>query len=126
MCALTAACRSNPGPGFQEDLIGTCWVLVSMDDADPRDVAETTLCFEEAGRINGDGGCNSYFASARFEGERLSIGQVGATRMACTPALMDQEQRYFTHLADVRRWSMESGQLVLHGEDPPPLRFERR
>jgi heat shock protein HslJ len=123
---LLAACRSAPEPRFQEDLLGSCWVLVSMDDAPVPAGVETTLCFDAEGRVTGAGGCNDYFAAARFEGDRLEIGRVGATRKACEPARMDHERRYFARLAGVRRWNLAGDELELHGEDPPPLRFRRQ
>ncbi|MHC4917839.1 MAG: META domain-containing protein [Planctomycetota bacterium] len=126
-CLLAAAaCRSTTVTTFQEDLMGTCWVLVSLDGEKPPPAVETTLCFSEVGRVDGSGGCNEYFASARFEADRLEIGPVGATRMACDPAVMEHEQRYFTRLMDVRRWLLSEGALLLYGEEPPALRFERK
>lgn len=44
------------------------------------------------GRVSGYGSCNSFSGSYRVEGNRVIIGGVAMTRMACPPMLMTQEQ----------------------------------
>ncbi len=73
--------------------------------------------FGADGRLSGKASCNRYGASYETEGDRLSIGPIAATRMACAPPLMQQETRFLSLLAGVRRWSVASGALTLYSED---------
>ena len=74
--------------------------------------------FGEDGRLAGLGGCNNYSASYEQEADKLSFGASISTRMACAPALMDQESRFFRLLEKVERFEFDStGALILHGSD---------
>jgi heat shock protein HslJ len=51
---------------------------------------------------------------------------MAATRMACAPALMDQEQRYFDTLAKVERYAVaDDGALLLETGDGKEIRLRR-
>lgn len=76
--------------------------------------AETTLSIAGDMRAGGRGGCNSYFAQARIEGESLRFSAVAATRMACaTTDATEQEASFFAALASTRYWQLRDGKLVL-------------
>ncbi len=76
-----------------------------------------TLQFEEGGQANGEGGCNSFFATyeARPDG-KITFGSVGATKMACEDG-MEQENAYFNALAQVTQFRTAEGQLTLTSAD---------
>jgi putative lipoprotein len=78
---------------------GTSWRTETIMGHPVIDNSASTITFEAAGRVTGRGGCNRYFGTAAIEDERLSFGPLGATKMACPPALMDQERRFFGVLA---------------------------
>jgi len=46
----------------------------------------------QAGRVGATGGCNSMGGPYTIAGDRLTVGQLTMTEMACAPALMDQDQ----------------------------------
>jgi len=75
------------------------------------------------GRIDGSTGCNRFFGSyAATEDNRLTPGPViGATRMACPPAIAAQEQRYLDLLPQVGAWQREADTLRLLNKDREPL-----
>lgn len=76
--------------------------------------AETTLSIASDMRAGGRGGCNSYFAQAKIEGESLRFSAVAATRMACAaPEVNEQEASFFAALAATRFWRVRDGKLVL-------------
>jgi putative lipoprotein len=82
---------------------------------DPRPPGDRPLGHDHhlRGGRPGRGGCNPYFGTATVEGERVSFGPLGATKMACPPALMDQERRFFAALEGAERWALDDGGLFL-------------
>jgi heat shock protein HslJ len=86
------------------------------------DSSASTITFEADGRVSGRGGCNRYFGTSTTAGELLSVGALGSTKMACAPALMDQETRFFQALGSAERWTIDQrGMLLIHsaGADAP-------
>lgn len=54
--------------------------------------------FRADGRLTGHGSCNMFGTSYTLQGEVLKLGPIVATRMACEPPLMEQEDRILTAL----------------------------
>jgi heat shock protein HslJ len=107
-------------------LRGPEWLVDSIDGAGVIGGSRVTIAFGEDGRVVGSGSCNRYNAAYDLTGEGLSIGQAAATMMACAPALMEQERRFFDALAAVRRFEIApDGALVLLADDGPKLRARR-
>lgn len=80
--------------------------------------ARLSMGFDTAGRLTGAGGCNRWFAGFELTGEGLRIGPVGSTKMACAPALMEQEHRFFEALSKVMGFDLkDDGSLILLGPD---------
>ena len=54
--------------------------------------------------------------SATIAGSNLSFKPAAATRMMCPPALMDQEQKFFSALERTRSYAIDAdtGKLLLH------------
>jgi heat shock protein HslJ/uncharacterized lipoprotein YbaY len=103
-------------------LIGPAWVVEDIGGAGVIDAARVTLGFAAGGRVAGTGGCNRWFAGYTLTGEGLTFGEAGATMMACAPALMDQEQRFFAALAQVTRFDIDAtGALRLIAGDAPVI-----
>jgi len=96
-------------------LIGREWRLTHFDRsaAVPETIA-ITIEFEEE-KISGSAGCNNYFAAVT-EGDRpgdITIGPVGATRMACPEEIMNTESRFLAALANVVRYDLAGEKLSL-------------
>jgi heat shock protein HslJ len=120
--ALMAAGCAAPGRAAGAALDGTTWRAETIMGRPVIATAASTITFEADGRVHGQGGCNRYFGAATIDGERLSLGPLGSTRMACAEALMDQERRFFQALESAERWSFEEhGLLLIHsaGGDQP-------
>jgi heat shock protein HslJ len=80
--------------------------------------SETSIAFDLDGRVHGNSSCNRFFGSFGLSGEGLTISDTGGTMMACDPGLMEQEQRFLSALATVRRFERAAdGRLRLIGED---------
>ncbi|OEO29126.1 hypothetical protein VW23_027020 [Devosia insulae DS-56] len=65
-------------------------------------------------RAGGRGGCNSWFAQAEVNAERLIFSAVAATRMACvSDEATKQEDSFFAALAATRFWRLDKDHLIL-------------
>lgn len=83
----------------------------------------TVLEIDPNGRVSGSGGCNRLSARALVSGATITFAMVATTRMACPPAVMDQEQRFSAALAEVRGWHLDEARhkLFLTAADGAPL-----
>ncbi|WP_332697020.1 YbaY family lipoprotein [Bosea sp. (in: a-proteobacteria)] len=99
------------------------WLLEDLRKTGVIDRLQTVLEIAPDGKVSGSGGCNRMSGSARIVGSQISFGPVAATQMACTPAAMNQEQRFFAGLREVRRWRTDParGKLTLLDARGRPL-----
>lgn len=122
-CAALAlsGCASAPPVLEQERTYRVEWI-----GALPRiERSYVTITFGADDRAYGTGGCNHWFAGYGIEGEILRFSRVGSTRRLCSPELMEQEQRFFDSLRQVRRWDLSPlGELRLWPEEGKPLRLQ--
>jgi len=78
--------------------------------------ARITAMFDwTGGRIAGRGGCNQYTGKLTEDGQRIRIGPIAATRMACTepPDVMRREQTFLSMLERAERVEREGTRLIL-------------
>jgi heat shock protein HslJ len=65
-------------------------------------------------QVSGSGGCNRFVGSFTQDGERLTLGTLAATQMACTDdAVMRQELQFFQMLSAVHSVEATHAKLVL-------------
>lgn len=89
---------------LDEPIEGPVWRLVDLGgepvpaDTDP--LRGPQLQFDRgSGRVSGSGGCNRLAGSYQRSGGTLRMGQLAATKMACTdPARSGTESRFFDAL----------------------------
>ncbi len=99
-------------------LRGVEWVVEDIAGEGIIDSSRVTLEFLADGRLAGRASCNRYFGSWQQTGEGLALAPLGATRMACAPALMNQEDRFLRQLAAVDRFDIgPHGELLLLSAD---------
>ena len=90
------------------------------------DNARATLEFRDSARVAGRGSCNQFSGPVTVRDSTISFGPLAATRMACAPAVMDQESRYFKGLADAERYAVQGPALLIFAKGmAKPLRFTR-
>ncbi|WP_332687002.1 META domain-containing protein, partial [Bosea sp. (in: a-proteobacteria)] len=89
------------------------WLLEYIRGAGVIDRLQTVLEIAPDGSVTGSGGCSRMHGKAKIAGARISFGPLASTNMACVPAAMNQEQRFFTGLRDVRRWEINPAQRKL-------------
>ena len=84
------------------------WLAEDIRGGGVIDNLQTVLDLAADGNVTGSGGCNTMVGKAKIEAEKITFGQVASTMMACPPAAMDQEGKFFAALSDVRSWSIDA------------------
>lgn len=104
------------------------WLAESIRRGGVIDNLQTVLEITADGRVSGSGGCNRITGKADISGNRISFAPMASTRMACVPAVMNQEAKFLGALNDVRRWRIDGprGKLILlDGRDNEVLLLAR-
>jgi heat shock protein HslJ len=111
---------ATPVPPTEEPVValeGTYWKLLSYvdDQGNAVDVlADASIDAEfTADQMVGNAGCNRYFATYQTDDTTLTLGPVGATRMACIDPVNAQEMRYFQALESVATYKVADDHLYL-------------
>ena len=128
LALLLAACTGGGGGSAKKpaDLAGSVWVAEEIAGTPVTGDKPITLRFDADGSASGRGGCNSYGGSYTLAGDALGFGPLAATRMACPPAVMDQEQRYFDMLGKVTHYAVaDDGALLLVTGEGKEVRLRR-
>ena len=102
------------------NLLGN-WLVEDISGRGVIDTLQSTLSFDANGRVYGMGGCNRFTGAIKSSGDGLSFGPLAATQMACPPAIADQESRYFSALAAVRKARVDGAFLILGAADGTQL-----
>lgn len=139
----TGGCESGgatPRPNSQPPptkMLGSIWALVALGGEEPLGDEPLTLELGEDGRVGGFAGVNRYFGDYELEEPTaagsgkpaapgtVKFGELGATRMAGPPEMMEQERRYLDALRAVDRYRAEGGLLELSAGRGPLLRFRK-
>jgi len=106
--------HANAAPTPQPKTPEGKWLLEDLGGRGVLDRVQTTMEIGADGRVTGSGGCNRYNGQAKISGAGFSVGPVMSTRMACTPAAMDQEARFFKVLETVKAWRIDPARRKLH------------
>jgi heat shock protein HslJ len=90
------------------------WLAEDIGGAGVIDNLQSTLQLSEDGSVSGTGGCNNFAGKAILAGDAISFGPLAATRMACVPAVNDQEAKFFDALSKTQSWRIDAtGKLEL-------------
>lgn len=110
----SGASSSPSSPSGASSLVGPTWSLTRLDGQPVVAAAAITAEFASEGRVTGSSGCNRYTGSAQVSAERLAVGPLASTRMACEhDGLMVQETRYLTRLQAATRYAISGDELRL-------------
>jgi|GEM_PF-924070 len=112
---------------------GQSWRLTSYNVGNkmvkPEPNTTITLAFGPDGLISGSTICNEYHATYQFEGEILSLSNIGSTDRNCTTSIkiMEMEKVYFQLLNNTTRFSLDQNTLTLsYFDEKKLLVFERQ
>lgn len=72
--------------------------------------------FEVDGSIKGHGGCNGFFGSLESTDDGISIGPLGATRMACPEPVMSLETTFLSALQSAKNFELSGERLLMVDE----------
>jgi heat shock protein HslJ len=121
-------CRLAEAPTAAASLENTSWRLTTLPGASLPDGGgrnAITVAFE-AGRVHGFSGCNQFFGSYAQKGEKLELGSLGATMMACAEPAMSIENLFLKSFAGDLRLAVVGNELTLMPQSGgDALRFER-
>jgi heat shock protein HslJ len=103
-------------------LSGTSWIVIGYNNGKQAVVStmagtDLTANFGADGNLSGNGGCNTYSATYKVDGDKISIGPAVTTRMACEQAVMDQEQQYLAALQSAATYRIDGSKLELRMAD---------
>ena len=85
-----------------------------------------TLSFGD-GAVVGGGGCNTYRAVYKSDGDRVTIGSLVTTRKACAgEGVMEQEQQVLAALESATSWAIDGDLLDMHRADGERALMARR
>lgn len=89
-----------------QNLEGPTWLAEDIRGGGVIDNVQSKIAIAN-GKVTGSGGCNRLAGSATTAGDKLSFGVLATTRMACVPALMDQEQKFLSALEATRAFRFD-------------------
>jgi heat shock protein HslJ len=114
--AITVAACSSSGTGGHS-ISGTAWTVTSVGGQAAVAASPPTIQFGADGTIHGTTGCNQYNGTYTTDGEKLTVGPLATTRMACAdPAVNTQEAAFTTAMSGTTSWAIGSdGNLTIKG-----------
>ena len=122
-CVLTLALATTSGAGAAE-LAGSEWRPVEIGNLQVPPGAELFVRFAGEGKLEGHGGCNRFFGSYKIAVDRVEIGPLGATRMACPEGRGDIEIPFLKMLNLVTAYKLDGGTLSLLADEEVLATFE--
>jgi putative lipoprotein len=93
------------------------WLVDYVDGIGAITAPQATFRVSEAGKAGGSGPCNTYFATARVDGQTIAISDIGSTYKACAPEVMAEEKALFDALAKAASYSVDAGKLTIADKD---------
>lgn len=118
-------------PGASSFPTGVPWRLFSYRDvkgsmATAIGEQPVTALFRSDGTVTGSSGCNQYTLGYTSSGSSIKINPGISTLMACTPAIMGQESRYFTLMANATTYSVNGDTLLFFDSSGNPILAYKR
>ncbi len=118
-----------PGGG----LTGVTWHAIAYNNGKQavQSVAtgsDPTATFAGDGTVSGNATCNTYHGPATTQRNRIAIGPLASTRMACSSdALTAQEAAVLAALQAAKTFDVQGNRLELRdADDALMIQFERR
>lgn len=84
-------------------------------DGQDRAVLEPVVFTFTADAVSVGTPCNGLSGPAEYSDTTITVGALASTKMACEPALMEQDQVLADALAATPTWALSQGRLTLTG-----------
>ena len=104
--------QDNPSPQLGT-LAGSEWGF--------GDESERFVGFRADGRLQGSGGCNSFFGQYSRSGDTIQIGPLASTKKMCAPDIMKGEQALMQALSSSSRIDVTHLSLILYSDNGTTL-----
>jgi heat shock protein HslJ len=127
---LAGCCRIVPAAAAPESaapIEGPTWRLADLRGLDPgvfRGATRPVTADFKSGRVSGFSGCNQFFGSYTLEGDRISIGPLAGSMMACDESAMAIENAVHAALAGTFRYVVTDDLLRLFSGADLALQFQ--
>jgi putative lipoprotein len=117
-----AACATTAPPSVSGE-----WRAADVNGVPVAGARPLTLSLGLDGRAGGNAGCNSFSGAYDIRSrDRIDLGPLAVTRMACEPTVMEQESRYLSILEAAESFSRYGdGSLSIIAPDGRAIRFRR-
>lgn len=122
-------CRLAEAPLVSSGLENGTWRLTGLPGRSlPADKGRNAVTVNfEAGLVHGFSGCNQFTGSYTLEGERLELGVLGGTMMACPDPAMSVESLFLKSFSGALNIVLAGNELTLTPENGgDALRFVRQ
>ncbi|MEL7120909.1 MAG: META domain-containing protein [Bacteroidota bacterium] len=117
MTFLLCAC-----PEDTVELAGTTWTIISIEDQ-KTNADDWRVAFDEENRFSAFLGCNNMFGSVSLKAERIKIGPVMSTKMACRD--MNFEDRFVQLAEGIDGYKTENDLLYLYIADKKVMTLQQ-
>ena len=128
---LAGCCRMVPAttaaPEAATSIEGPIWRLTDLRGLDPivlRNTTRPVTAAFTAGRISGFSGCNQFFGPYTLDRDRVVIGPLAGSLMACEEPSMKVENAVHAALAGTFRYTLADHRLTLLSGAEPILTFQ--
>ena len=109
------------GPALSDDITTGEWQLIALEGQPVTWTASLALTAD--GKVSGQAPCNRYFGTNGATLPDLSLGALGATKMACPD--LAAEAVFFEALGAMTRAELDQGHLFLIGPEGRVMEFVR-
>jgi putative lipoprotein len=107
--------------GGGAEVTGIRWRPVTIGDEPIPENSGLYVEFEVDGSIKGHGGCNGFFGSLEQSESGIGVGPLGATRKACSRAIMSRETAFMDAVQKTRDFRTGGDSMSLLDEDSSVL-----
>jgi len=124
---LLAIPAAAAAPEAATSIEGPVWRLTDLRGLDPgvlRDATRPVTARFEAGRISGFSGCNQFFGKYSFDRDRVVIGPLAGSMMACEEPSTALETAVHAALGGTFRYVLAGRRLTLLSGTEPVMTFQ--
>lgn len=123
LLALAILASAGVGPGAAQQgatavdaarLTSSEWLAEDIRGGGVIDNARSSIAIAANGALTGSAACNRLIGRAKVEGSTVLLGPLATSRMACPPAVMDQERKFLAALEAARTYRFDGALLRFH------------